>query len=83
MALSSAPLCRADSPVACSGRRAERERGPGVWLDPDRLVWLWSPVLNGEPTGISEVTHCPHCGGPLPRVGQVIPRVLSDPDEEC
>ena len=83
MALPSAPLCSADSPVACQGRRAERDRGPGVWLDPDRLVWLWVPVVAGEPIGISEVTHCPWCGGPLPRVGHVIPRLLSDPDAEC
>ena len=54
-----------------------------MWLDPDRLVWLWCPQTGGEQTGIAEITVCPHCGGPLPRVGQVIPRVLADPDEEC
>jgi len=79
MPLPSAPTCTADSPVPCVGRRREREAGPGIWLDPDRLVWLWSPSVNGEPQGIVQITHCPHCGGPLPNVAASVLRALREP----
>lgn len=62
--------------MPCVGRRRERERGPGVWLDPDRLVWLWAPVENGEPVGIVEVQVCPHCKGPLPNVAANVLKAL-------
>lgn len=86
MSLPSAPFCSADSPVPCYGRRRERERGPGIWLDPDRYVWLWSPVKDGVPQGIVEVTHCPWCGGPLPNVAASILKAmqrdpLANPEE--
>ena len=86
MTLPSAPLCSADSPVPCYGRREERERGPGIWLDPDRYVWMWCPSDGVGPLGIAEVTHCPHCGGPLPNVAASILKAmqrepLANPDE--
>jgi len=62
-------LCRPDSPQACAGRRFDGTRGPGVWCDPETLVWYWSPQLKGEQTGVWVVTECPHCGGTLPLRG--------------
>jgi len=53
----------------CRGRGAATS--PGVWLDPDRLVWLWSDGL-----GIVEVTHCPFCLYPLPRVVDAVLRAV-------
>lgn len=64
--------------MPCHGRRAERERGVGIWCDPDRLVWLWSPREGNEQVGIVEVTICPHCQGPLPRVGDAIRKAILD-----
>ena len=69
--------CRVDSPLMCVGRAAAPS--PGVWLDPDRFVWLWS-----DGTGIVEVSHCPFCLHPLPRVGATILRrleTLGNPEE--
>lgn len=80
MTFPSASICRVDNPLPCVGRRAERESGVGIWIDPDSQIWYWSPSVNGEPQGITAITHCPHCGGPLPRPTAIVAKLLGRRD---
>jgi hypothetical protein len=69
--------CRPDSPLMCSGRAKANARGPGIWYSDTFRSWVFVPQSTyGAPIGIGLLTHCPHCGFPLPRLLDIVQRAL-------
>lgn len=73
-----ASRCRPDSPLRCKERATCEARGHRVWFSYEAAQWYWM-----HPQGIWEVTHCPFCHYPLPRMVDAILRALAEPDDEC
>lgn len=69
------PLCRPDTATACQGRY-DGVRAGVIWYSQTARRWL---VLDWE--GVPRFTdRCPWCLGALPRLQDVVQRIIETPD---
>ena len=62
--------CGADHPLRCP-ERVRAMRAAKCWYDHTNHVWWWDWAGYPLPTA-----SCPGCGGQLPRMNQILKRIL-------